>query len=137
MKRSVILILAWLAASGVLFTALSVLDADWNFFSWNLEWDRTALLCGVGAVGALAAFWLLARARADRPSQIASLIICLLLFGFAVLAFPAEPVQGPPGGLLNRTEASPLLYRGARTLLFSLPTVFWFYGPYRAWRRRA
>ncbi|MGA2280807.1 MAG: hypothetical protein ABSG80_10955 [Verrucomicrobiota bacterium] len=121
----IMIIVGWLAASYALFNVIFRLDFHWNFFNWLPKWDVKAALDGISILAILVCIWFLAKATRDRVSQIVSVLVCLLLAGFAVVyVFPTEPLTG---GFLGRTIPSPLWYRGCISLLLCLPSVFWLW----------
>jgi len=118
-RRAILLIIGWLAAGCALLYSMLCLDINWNFFSFSPRWDSAVPGQIVGIVGALAAFWFLAKVSRDRTSRAGSLLICLLLTGIAVLYF-----FHVERGILAGQREIPIRYRGGLTLLLCLPGVF-------------
>jgi len=144
--RAIALIISWLVVGYALVYATIGLEFHWNFFNFHEKLDAETvkdiaiiLATGVG-------FWFLAKASRDMASRVVSLLVCLLLAGFAICAiFPPEPLTQAhvsPGhssdpamgafvslmldNTFSRHAPSPLWYRGSLTLLFFVPGILWF-----------
>jgi ABC-type xylose transport system permease subunit len=130
MKRTIMLTIGWLAACFVLFIALMQIYFALNFFDWQPKWDWWIPVYGFGVLASIAAAWFLARATHDQFSLIASLVVCLIMVGFAIRILPAEQIGPPKGdgllaGLFDRHSTSPLWFRGGMVAFMVLPGVFW------------
>src|SRR5208283_1934627 len=75
-----------------------------------------------------AAIWFLARASRDKTSRAVSLLVCVLLAGFAVWGLHQDESKHD---IFGAHYEIPLWYRGGRTLLVCVPGVFWVW-----WTRR-
>ena len=131
MKRTILLVIGWLAACFILFAALAEIDFALNFFNWQPNWDWRTPTFGFVALVSIVAIWFLARATRDRFSLIASFVVCLILVGFAFCVLPAESLVkteggGPWAGILDRHTPSPLWFRGSVAFFLTLPGVIWF-----------
>jgi hypothetical protein len=126
--RAIMLLIGWLAASCALAYSVVIWDFDWNFFSFSPEWNLGLIWAMLGILVALAAIWFLAKASRDKANCVVSLLLCLLLAGFAVCYLHADEhapsIWGGHGKI-------PLWYRGGRTLPLCVPCVFWVW-----WARR-
>jgi amino acid transporter len=122
--QAVMLIIGWLAAACMLVVGLVRLDFFWEFLSfwprWNFETFRDVLIILVAETG----IWFLAMANRDKASRVVSLLVCLLLAGFAVVWF-YELAQPRTGWSMGRPYTPPLWYRSSLTLLLCLPGIFW------------
>jgi hypothetical protein len=124
--RATVLVISWSVASVALFRVMVELGFHWNFFNWSPSWDTEAMVDGLRILAIMVCFWFLVKATLDRVSRVGSVLICLILVGFAVVyVLPAEPLTG---GFLGRTMPSPLWYRGGSFLLFCLPGISGFGG---------
>src|SRR5262245_40418537 len=113
-KRAILLTLGWLAAASAFWCASMCFYLRWNALTWAPTWDGAAALGALGSLAVLAGIWFLARVTRDRVSRIVSLLLCLLVVGFAVVfVLPAEPLSE---GFLGRGRASPLWFRGGMCL---------------------
>jgi hypothetical protein len=122
--RILTIVAGWLATTYALVYAMMKLELHWNFFDWSPEWDGRALLYGMSILAILVCVWFLANATRDRVSRVVSVLVCLLLLGFAIVyVLPAEHLTA--GFMLRRTMPSPLWYRGGCSMLLCLPGVFW------------
>src|SRR5688572_24690039 len=136
MKRIIILTIGWFTACIVLFAALMQINFALNFFDWNPEWNWRIPVSGLGVLASIIAIWFLARATRDRFSLTASLVVCLILAGFAFFILPPEQVDPPKGGgllagLFARHSPSPWWFRIGLVAFMVLPGVFWL-----VWLRR-
>jgi hypothetical protein len=126
-------------------------DFNWNFFNFHPKWNLELIGEMSGILVALAAIWFLARASRDKTSRVVSLLVCVLLAGFGVAGSLAEPLDRPQpvqkpeisrqmsgnqaiaeyfvktaiARVFDRSEPSPIWYRGGRMLLMFVPGVFW------------
>jgi hypothetical protein len=124
MKRTIMLVIGWLAACFILFAALMQIDFILNLFSWRpYKWDWRIPISGVGVLASITAIWFLAKATRDRVSRVVSLLVCLVLVWIAIHFLPAEPIDH--SGYLGRSEPSPLWFRGSMAVLMALPGVIW------------
>ncbi len=120
MKRTLLSILGWCAATGSLYAAALLLDVYWNIIDWRPQggWITGGLFAWIAA--ALTGIWFLARASLPTVSRIVGLLASLALLAAAVNALPAETRSE---GLLGRDELSPSWYRVARLVLLALPAL--------------
>jgi hypothetical protein len=126
--RAIVLVFGWLAASCALAYSVVFWDFDWNFWSFSPEWNLKLIWAMLGVLVADAAIWFLAKASREKASRAVSLMFCVILAGFAVVWLRAdERATGVFGG----AREVPLWWRGWRTLLLCVPSVFWVW-----WRRR-
>jgi len=123
MKRQILLTLAWVVAGATLLYSQLGLNLAWDFLGWDPGWGPVTAACGVGILGALVAMWFLGRTAGGRVLQVVSLMVCLVLLGFAVW-------------LVREAKFTPLWYRSGITFLMLMPTAFWLCGPLRTWNRR-
>ena len=127
-------ILGWILAATTLWICTVFLELHWNLFDWKPEYDIESAgaisICGL----ALAGMWFLSQHTRDRASQIFSLIICLVLFGFAFSMIFPEKLSS--NAFLGRDTVSPTWYRILRCCVSLLPAFFWYLGPLRIWRSR-
>ena len=128
MKKSIMLIVSWTVAAGALFYTVLLLSFHWNFFNWSPKWDLETVAELLIALTICAAIWFLARASRDKASRIVSILVCLLLAGFALALCPAEATSA---GWLGRTQPSPVWFRAGRLLLLCVPAIIWCW-----WLRR-
>ena len=127
--RAVLLIIGWLAAGCTLLFSVFMWDFDWNFFfGFSPKWDLTLTVTISGILVADAAIWFLAKAGLDKASRAISLLVCVLLAGLAVVWLHADESAT---GIFRGHYDIPLWYRGGRTLLLCVPSVFWVW-----WTRR-
>lgn len=122
MRRTAILMVAWLVAWSALYILLLALELYWNFFDWFPRFDLKAVSLVVALLVSLAATWRLARASLDRITRMFSLAGCLALLGLGLYVLPPE---AKTEGLFARQLPSPFWYRGGRLLAMSCPSLFW------------
>ena len=126
--RAVLLIIGWIAASCALLYGVLLWELDWNLFRFHPEWNVQLIRAMVGILVGLTASWFLAKASLDRATWVVSLLLCVLVAALAVSGLHAdESATGVFGGHIE----IPFWYRGGRTLLLCLPSVFWVW-----WTRR-
>jgi hypothetical protein len=126
--RAILLIIGWLAASCTLLYSLFRWEFNWNFFTFSPKWNLELIAEMLGVLVADVAIWFLAKASRDKASRAVSLLVCVLLAGLAVAVLHEdEHARGMFGG----PRTIPLWYRGGRTLLLCVPSVFWIW-----WTRR-
>ncbi len=152
MIRSILLIIGWLAASFTLTYGVAGWDCNWNLFHFSPRWNLGVMVELSGVLVALVAMWFLAKASRDKTSRGVSLLICVFLAAGSVLFFPSEKISVPQpvpalspqmtsdqamhyimkiridraiSSIFSRSVPSPLWFRGGRTLLLSLPGIFW------------
>ncbi len=119
--RAILLIIGWLATGCMLFYSAVALDFDWNLFGFSPKWNLQLFPEICSLLVALPAIWFLAKASRDKANCAVSLLVCMLLAGFAVyLLHDDESKQG----ILRGHYEIPLWYRGGRTLLLCVPSVF-------------
>ena len=128
MKRTIMLIIGWLAVMGALFYFVLMLDFHWNFFDWLPELDLETAAYILGIFVAVAAVWFLGRVSRDKISRVVAALACLALALLAIFWYPAEPTSH---GLFGRIQPSPFWFRGGRVLLLCVPAVILFF-----WTRR-
>ncbi len=131
--KNLLISLSWILATLGLYAALVVLEFLWNVPAWEPNAGVYSWLLIGGVAVLLAAFWCLGRASVNLATRLVSLVACLCLVGLAIYIMPAEPLKT---GLFARLTASPLWYRGGRSLAMALPAVFWVMGWVRS-RARA
>jgi hypothetical protein len=125
--RAIMLVIGWLAASCALAYSVVLWEFDWNFLVFYPEWDLKAILAMLGILVALTAIWFLAKASRDKANCVVSLLLCVLLAGFAVCCLHGDNDPSIMGG----NKEVPLWYWGGRTFLLCVPGVFWVWWPRR------
>src|SRR5580704_8579308 len=88
--RAFMLMIGWLAATGTLAYSVLMWDVDWNLFEFAPDWDLGFACAMLGVLAALTAIWFLARASRGNVNRGVSLLLCLLLAGFAVWNLHAD-----------------------------------------------
>jgi hypothetical protein len=131
LKRAILLIIAWVAASAALVAALVGINVLLNLFDWSPHWDWRLALSALGILASTVAIWFLARATHDRCTRIASFVLCLTLIVCAFSVLPPEHIDPPPegggflAGLFLRHSPSPIWFRGGICSFMAMPAGFW------------
>lgn len=120
MKRTLLPILGWCAATGSLYGAALLLDLYWNIIDWQPRLDWIAIGLFAWAAAALTGMGFLARANLPTIARVIGLLASLALLAAAINALPAESRSE---GLLGRDEPSPPWYRVGRLALLALPAL--------------
>ena len=119
--RAVLLIIGWLAAGCTLLYSVFALDWDWNLFSFSPKWNLPVIWEMLGILVALPAIWFLAKVSRDKANGVVSLLLCVLLAGLAVWWLRQDEHAAY---IWSSHGEIPLWYRGGRTLLLCVPSVF-------------
>jgi len=139
MKRTIILVIGWLAAYFILYAALMQIYVGLNLFDWQPKWDWRFPISGFCILASIVASWFLARAAHDRFSLIASFVVSLISVVFALFILPAEQIDtskesGFLAGSYVRHSVSPLWFRGGIAAFMALPAAIWI--GWLLWHRR-
>jgi hypothetical protein len=131
MIRAIFLNGVWLCLTCILYVEWVVLELCWNLYDWqpSLHARSLAIFFAIGST--MTVWWFLAKIPLGRTGRIVPSVCCLALAALAIYVFPAEPLTQ---GVFSRQLASPLWYRGGRSLVLGLPGTFWLIQITRVYR---
>ena len=118
--RAIILDIGWLAASCALAYSVVLWELEWNFLVFAPKWDLKLIPAMLGILVALTAIWFSVKASQDMANFVVSLLLSVLLAGFAVFLLRGDDDPNIMGG----SKEVPLWYWGGRTLLLCVPGRF-------------